>query len=102
MGAYFAGDDQTIAEQARLSAEVTHANIEGIAGAIAVAIACGWAVVHGPSKPESSQAFLTHVAEHTPRSSTRDKIFRAAELPASYDVRTAVNILGNGINVRIN
>lgn len=99
VGAYFAGDDQTIVEQARLSAEVTHANIEGIAGAVAVAIACGWAVVHGASSSGSSQVFLTHIAEHTPRSITRDQIFRAADLPISYDVRTAVTVLGNGIHL---
>ncbi len=99
VGAYFAGDDQKIAEQARLSAETTHTHVEGIAGAVAVAIACGWAVVHGTSKLESSQAFLIHVAEHTPHSITRDQIFRAAELPVSYDVRTAVTVLGNGINL---
>ena len=96
LGAYFAGDDSKISEQAWLSAETTHANPEGIAGAIAVAIACGWAASNGPSNAES---FLTHVAENTPKSVTRDNIFRASELPTSYDVRTAVTILGNGTNL---
>src|SRR5262245_57447126 len=40
LGAYFADRPLAeIAEQARLSAEVTHAHAEGIAGAIAVAVA---------------------------------------------------------------
>ena len=99
VGAYFAGDDEKIIEQARLSAEVTHANIEGIAGAIAVAIACGRAALNRNSTHDSPEQFLTHIAEHTPRSITRDQIFRAAELPISYDVRTAVTVLGNVINL---
>ncbi len=96
VGAYFAGDDKKIAEQACLSAEITHSHEEGIAGAIAVAIACGWAAVHGSATPASPEAFLLHVAERTPPSITRNQILRAAELPKSYDVRTAVAVLGNG------
>ena len=99
VGAYFAGDDQKIVEQARLSAEVTHANIEGIAGAIAVAIACGRAALNSAKRHDSPEVFLAHVAEHTPRSITRDRILQAAELPMSYDVRTAVTVLGNGVNL---
>src|SRR6185436_8927796 len=49
IGAYFAEDPaQIIVEQARLSAEVTHTNPEGMAGAIAVALAAAWAATHGP------------------------------------------------------
>ncbi|MBL8949647.1 MAG: ADP-ribosylglycohydrolase family protein [Myxococcaceae bacterium] len=43
VGAYFAGDLKQVAEQARRSAEITHAHPEGIAGAIAVALAAAWA-----------------------------------------------------------
>ena len=99
VGAYFAGDDQKIVEQARLSAETTHANSEGIAGAVAVAIACGRAVDFESSSRSSPKGFLKHVADHTPPSVTRDQIYCAAELPASYDVRTAVSVLGNGTNL---
>jgi len=99
VGAYFAGDDESIVAQARLSAETTHANVEGIAGAIAVALACGRAATHGESDNGTPAEFLTHVADRTPASITRDQIHRAADLPASYDVRTAVAVLGNGRNL---
>jgi ADP-ribosylglycohydrolase len=39
LGAYFADDLPTLVDQARRSAEVTHAHPEGVAGAIAVALA---------------------------------------------------------------
>lgn len=43
LGAWFAEDVPRTIEQARLSAEVTHAHLEGQTGAIAVALAAGWA-----------------------------------------------------------
>ncbi|WP_166823115.1 ADP-ribosylglycohydrolase family protein [Thalassoroseus pseudoceratinae] len=42
LGAWFADDVDATVRQARLSAEVTHTHAEGIAGAIAVALAAGW------------------------------------------------------------
>jgi ADP-ribosylglycohydrolase len=42
LGAYFSDDLGQAAEQAFLSAEVTHAHQEGIAGAVAVAVAAGY------------------------------------------------------------
>ncbi|MCA9071301.1 MAG: ADP-ribosylglycohydrolase family protein, partial [Planctomycetaceae bacterium] len=43
LGAWFAEDVERTIEQARLSAEVTHAHPEGQAGAVAIALAAGWA-----------------------------------------------------------
>lgn len=43
LGGWFAEDVQKTIEQAALSAQVTHAHKEGQAGAIAVALAAGWA-----------------------------------------------------------
>ena len=43
LGAYFADDLGEVVEQARASAEVTHAHPEGQAGAIATAVAAAWA-----------------------------------------------------------
>ncbi|MQY04022.1 ADP-ribosylglycohydrolase family protein [Actinomadura macrotermitis] len=42
LGAYFSDDLQRAAEQAALSAEVTHAHPEGIAGAVATAVAAAY------------------------------------------------------------
>ena len=43
LGAFFADDVERCADEARLSAEVTHSHEEGIAGAIAVAVAAALA-----------------------------------------------------------
>ena len=43
LGAYFADDLEMVRAQAVLAAEVTHAHPEGIAGAVAVALAAAWA-----------------------------------------------------------
>ena len=56
LGAYFADDMAKVVKQAALSAEITHAHPEGIAGAIAVAVgaALAWQLRDKtkPSRPE--------------------------------------------------
>jgi ADP-ribosylglycohydrolase len=92
IGAYFSDDLSAVVRNARLSAEVTHAHIEGQAGAIAVAIAAACAA---RSVMDPSEIFDT-VLRFTPDSETRARIEQASKLPLSYDVRTAVSALGNG------
>jgi ADP-ribosylglycohydrolase len=88
--------DQVV-EQARLSAEVTHMHREGVAGAIAVAVAAAWAQSHRQHITEDAGRFLLEtVVEHTPSGQVRDGIRRAAELPGDYWEQTAANALGNG------
>lgn len=95
VGAYFADDLEAVVAHARRSAEVTHAHPEGIAGAIAVALAaaCVARTVTDPS------ALFDTVLRLTPDSETRAGIEQAASLPLDYDVRTAVSALGNGTRV---
>jgi ADP-ribosylglycohydrolase len=95
IGAYFADNFAEAARHARLSAEVTHAHLEGQAGAIAVAVAAAWAAGGGRSEGELFDVVLDHV----PESETRTGIARASVLPRTSDVRTAVSALGNGTNV---
>ena len=95
IGAYFSDDFARAASEARHSAEVTHAHPEGQAGAIAVAVAAAW-VTRGGAQPD--EMFET-LLNHTPDGETRAGIARAANLPAEYDVRTAVSVLGNGTQV---
>ncbi len=95
VGAFFCDDFERTVAEARLSAQVTHAHPEGQAGAIAIAIAAAW-TAHGGSKPA---AMFEAVLDHTPHGATRAGIERAAELPLSYDVRTAVAALGNGTRI---
>lgn len=101
LGAYFAaappGD---IVEQARRSAEVTHAHPEGQAGAIAVALAAAFIASH-PSMPraEAREPFFEFILQHSPDGETRALIAQARDIPVTYSVETAVSVLGNGSRI---
>jgi ADP-ribosylglycohydrolase len=95
VGAYFADDLDEVVRNAKLSAEVTHAHVEGQAGAIAVAVAAAVAV----REDAAAATMFEAVIAHTPRGETAAGIVRAAELDRSYDVRTAVSALGNGSRI---
>jgi ADP-ribosylglycohydrolase len=92
LGAYFYDDLPTCLEQARLSAEVTHAHPEGKVGAMAVAVASALALQGGKVGKE----FLQAIADLLPNSDTTSKIRASIALPASYQINTITNILGNG------
>jgi ADP-ribosylglycohydrolase len=100
VGAYFADQPLAkIAEQARLSAEVTHAHDEGIAGAIAVAVATALAWRRrGAPGPLGSQ-WIRDVRDAVPRGYTFDAVDEAAGLPDSATVIDAAKALGNGSGV---
>ena len=102
VGAYFADADLAVAiEQARRSAEVTHAHPDGQAGAIAVAVAAALAWRHRDDRqtPVLVREFLDAVVDHTPPGAVRDGVARAADLPRSYALDTAVSVLGNGVRL---
>ena len=104
LGAYFADvlrdDLPLLIEQARLSAEVTHAHAEGQAGAIAVALAAAFAC-HDRREVggESGSQMLAFAHAHTPAGPTRDGIGRARELAPTETVERAASVLGNGSRV---
>jgi len=95
IGAYFADDLGEAARQARLSAKVTHAHLEGQAGAMAVAVAAAWVTTQrGPGS-----ALFAAVLDHLPPSETSAGVARAAALPPSARVEEATAALGNGSRV---
>ncbi|MFC1852479.1 ADP-ribosylglycohydrolase family protein [candidate division CSSED10-310 bacterium] len=97
LGAYFYEDTQRVIEQARQSAEVTHAHPEGKAGAIAVALAAAFVSASAQqSTSTSGKEMLEFVAALTPESDTRSGIRTALTLPFSSPVDTVVRTLGNG------
>lgn len=98
VGAYFADDLEMLVSQAALSASVTHSHAEGIAGAIAVALAAGLACSSNRSQLGPSQ-FLGEICERTPESDVRLRIARARDLPEGTAVESAVAVLGNGAEV---
>ncbi len=102
VGAYFAADGYAVvAEQARLSAEVTHQHPEGIAGGVATAIAAAYAWTHRQRAGEADvwEGLLPTVLEHTPAGDTRAGLERAATIDREFSTRGAASILGNGRRV---
>jgi ADP-ribosylglycohydrolase len=100
LGAFFADRDQAlVTEQARLSAEITHAHPEGIAGAIAVAVAAALAWrARGTSSPLGRE-LIERVRDATPAGYTRDAIGEALALSSGATVMEAAAALGNGSGV---
>jgi ADP-ribosylglycohydrolase len=100
IGAYFAGDPVRIVDEAKRSAIVTHFHEEGRAGAIAVALAAGWAAQH-PAEVNSNRGrdFFEFVLKHTPNSGVRDGIYTASQFAPHTTIMTAVALLGNGLKV---
>lgn len=93
IGAYFAGDVETAATQARLAAEVTHAHPEGQAGAMAVAAAAAW--VAGGAV--DAAGLFDAVLDVVPPGETREGIGQASTIGGDTDILTAVSLVGNGL-----
>ena len=98
IGAYFAEDLETVVKQAELSAHITHSHPEGIAGAIAVALATSFAWRSRNLKTEPAE-FLQQICECTPPTDVRRGIEKALSLLPNASVESAVSALGNGAQV---
>jgi ADP-ribosylglycohydrolase len=92
LGAYYPGDLERAALEAAASAVVTHAHPEGIAGAIAVAVAASY-VAEG-----DAAGLIEAVLSHTPPGNVHDGICRAADLLDRTREEAAYE-LGNGARV---
>jgi ADP-ribosylglycohydrolase len=94
IGAHFYGNQKHAADNAKLSAEVTHANTEGQAGAIAVAVAA----CHFASGGNNKDLFDA-VLELVPDSETKDGIGYASRIGDLEDSIIAARKLGSGTRV---
>jgi ADP-ribosylglycohydrolase len=98
LGAYFSDDINAVIENAKLSAEITHAHPEGIAGAIAVAVAASIALnIQGKDKPTRSE-FIEQILPHVPDSEVKSGIKRAQEI-RSTEIPHVVGMIGNGSRI---
>lgn len=95
LGAFHAGDPAAAAAQSAVSAGVTHAHPEGVAGAVAVAVAACLAASSRPGPAPDAADFLARVAERTPPGQTRDGIAEARSLLGAR-IAEAAHVLGNG------
>jgi ADP-ribosylglycohydrolase len=97
LGAYFADDLNRCAQEARASSVVTHTHPEGIAGAIAVAIAAAVACrLKGDTGTDRATAFFEEVLAHTPKSQVRRGIELARTIPSATSEAEVARTLGNG------
>jgi ADP-ribosylglycohydrolase len=97
LGAYFADDLERCAEQARLSSLVTHTHPEGVAGAIAVAVAAAMAwQLRGDMNPGTGRRLWEAVLQHTPESQVRRGILLASTTPPEVPISDVARVLGNG------
>jgi ADP-ribosylglycohydrolase len=95
LGAYFAADMAKVAEQATLSAEITHLHPEGIVGAVAVARAA--AIASRPTRTPARD-FLDEVLDGLKNGFTHKGIRRARTV-LGKSVEEAAYELGNGSRV---
>lgn len=100
IGAYFADDMDKVLYNARASAEITHAHIEGIAGAMAVATASALLLNKklGHYSGEG-KIFLHDVADRLPESDTKNKILSALSIEKDSSIDAVVSMLGNGMKL---
>ena len=97
LGAYFADDVDLLVEQARLSAIVTHAHPDAVAGAIATAVAAGiCARMRDEGEELETTAFLSEVITRTPPSEVRDRLVECRRFPDSYTSEQVAQIVGSG------
>ncbi len=100
LGAYFAAEVPRAIEQSAASAEVTHAHPEGIAGAVAVALAAAWITRRAAgSESGGGREMLEHVLTHVPNSAVRRGIEQAMDIPLDEWEFRAANALGNGSQI---
>lgn len=98
LGAYFADDLEAVCSHAEYSSVITHSHPEGVAGAIAVAVAAALACQHGLNSWNATD-FLHETIQHTPMSEVQLGIVKAAALPVDTPVKAAVRMLGSGARV---
>ena len=91
IGAYFADNPERVAEEARKSALVTHAHPEGVAGAIAVAIAACFMARAGADEID----LIGEVLPYLPESEVRLRLTQAQKMENATSEQVA-ETLGSG------
>lgn len=93
LGAWFAGDPARAAQEAAESARVTHTHPEGVAGAVATAVAAALAPT-----AKSPADLLTAVLAHTPPSEVHTGITTATTM-LDAPLTEVATVLGTGLRV---
>jgi ADP-ribosylglycohydrolase len=100
VGAYFADDLDRVVDEARRSAEPTHAHPDGQAGAVAIAVAAAIATEIGAGRRSpSGRALVDDVLNRTPTGPTHDALQIVSRIDFDADVRTVAARVGCGKGV---
>jgi ADP-ribosylglycohydrolase len=102
LAGYFAEDGfETVADQAALSAAVTHAHPEGIAGGVATAVAATYAWQNRDRRDGETvkRGLFAAVLAHARPGEVRSGVRHAATLGFDLSVETATRQLGNGSRI---
>jgi ADP-ribosylglycohydrolase len=95
VGGYFAHDLDAVVDHARRSASPTHAHPDGVAGAIAVAVA---AALVARNESKSSGDLIKQVIARTPAGATREGLTRSLDFLDATPEQAAMS-LGSGAKV---
>jgi ADP-ribosylglycohydrolase len=99
VGAYFADNLAEVAENARKSAEVTHAHPEAAAGAITIATAAALAYRLQRESFPTVHEFIELIHPTIPESYTRRGVLSLLSLPQEASVGRVASVVGNGSQV---
>ena len=100
LGAWYADDLDQVVSEARASAMVTHMHQEGVAGAIAIAVAAAMAWrLRGQSGGDAVKEFINEIHQRTPDGETRRGIESAFRCRQFESPQSASRILGNGSGI---
>jgi ADP-ribosylglycohydrolase len=100
VGAWFAEDLDRVVKEARASAMVTHMHPEGVAGAIAIAVAAAMAWrLRDDKSPKAADTFFNEIHKYTPDGETRGGIAHAFRIRQLESAQSAARLLGNGSGV---
>lgn len=100
IGAFYHDDLTKVKELAIKSSEITHSNIEGITGSIAVAIATALSTKIGLNDKEiSSDNFIKIILSYLPESDTKSKISKSLSVSFNSNIQFVESVLGNGSEI---
>jgi ADP-ribosylglycohydrolase len=102
LAGYFAEDgSEKVAEQAALSAAVTHMHPEGVAGGIAAAVAGAYAWANRDRRTDEAvkRGLFDAVLSQTPAGQVRKGIEHAATIPFELSIEAVSRLLGNGSRI---
>lgn len=98
VGAYFADDIALVVENAQSQAEITHAHLEGIAGAIAVAVGAAIAYQARSEEKPTRAEFIAQILPYVPDSEVKSGMRRAQDIQTTLPGQVAA-MIGNGSKI---